>query len=652
MSRSRFIFVVLGALWLWLPGALAARALHWSALEVEAALDADGRLHVVERHTMVFSGDWNGGERVFRVRPGQRLELAGVRRVDPVRGTVELERGDLDLLDRYDWESRNRLRWRSRLPSDPPFDATTLVYDLEYTLSGILEIQRDEGEEAYSLDHDFAFPDRVGRIERFRLELDIDPAWAIVSARGDSERLLRAQPVRIERGALGPGESVVLTFVLARPGGAPPTAVRGTVGATPRVALALGLLAALGLRALGFVRFESRQGRFAGAPSPSVLDHSWLEQHLLDLLPEEAGALWDQAIGSPEVTALLARLIAEGKLASSVATTSRRTLFGGSKRRQALSLELRVDRHELEGYELELIDKLFFDGRTKTDTDAIREEYRSSGFSPASTIRSGLLERLRRLPELAEPLPKPSKLAPILLVVAGVACLALEGWRRGEDAVGPAVGLLIFALLMTVPVVYVIAWLHRRRADRLTPWTIALLAPMALAAGGLAWAIYYGPDRIPDVDNIGIFGLAALALLPLGFFLGALNLARTRDRPPAVAARQRLALVRRYFAEQLDQAVPALENGWQPYLLAFGLGKEMERWYRSYGGASPDAGELRVAEPASTRTHYPHWTGGAVTHAGWAEAVRSMAAGVASPSSGGGGVGGGGSSGGGGGGGW
>ena len=47
------------------------RELHWDALDVEAHLNADGVLEVIERHTMVFTGDWNGGERVFNVRPRQ-----------------------------------------------------------------------------------------------------------------------------------------------------------------------------------------------------------------------------------------------------------------------------------------------------------------------------------------------------------------------------------------------------------------------------------------------------------------------------------------------------------------------------------------------------------------------------------------------------
>jgi hypothetical protein len=56
------LFVVFGA-----SGASAqSRTLRWARLAGTAHLDADGRLHVEERHTIVFDGDWNGGERIFR----------------------------------------------------------------------------------------------------------------------------------------------------------------------------------------------------------------------------------------------------------------------------------------------------------------------------------------------------------------------------------------------------------------------------------------------------------------------------------------------------------------------------------------------------------------------------------------------------------
>ena len=50
----------------------AARELYWKKLEVGATLDSQAVLHVVERQHMVFTGDWNGGERRFSVSPRGR----------------------------------------------------------------------------------------------------------------------------------------------------------------------------------------------------------------------------------------------------------------------------------------------------------------------------------------------------------------------------------------------------------------------------------------------------------------------------------------------------------------------------------------------------------------------------------------------------
>src|SRR6185436_4783310 len=62
--------------------ALAQRELHWDRLVVDAQLDAEGRLHVTETQGMVFTGDWNGGERVFNIRPQQKLSSVRVSRLE------------------------------------------------------------------------------------------------------------------------------------------------------------------------------------------------------------------------------------------------------------------------------------------------------------------------------------------------------------------------------------------------------------------------------------------------------------------------------------------------------------------------------------------------------------------------------------------
>src|SRR5215471_6343094 len=136
----------------------AERELHWDSLDVDARLASDGVLDVTERHTMVFTGDWNGGERVFNVRGRQKLEFLGLQRIDAKTGSPQAlqETAAPNNVDEFTWTDPRTLRWRSRLPSDPPFANSRLTYVLHYKLSGVL-LKEDS---QYRLDHDFAFPNR------------------------------------------------------------------------------------------------------------------------------------------------------------------------------------------------------------------------------------------------------------------------------------------------------------------------------------------------------------------------------------------------------------------------------------------------------------------------------------------------------------
>src|SRR4051812_17111841 len=232
------------------PGVFAAgRELHWDALDVEARLDARGVLDVIERHSMVFTGDWNGGERTFNLRPSQKLEFIGLERVDASGARVPLRHvSSPNDVDEFAWSDARTLRWRSRLRSDPPFSNTPLIYVLHYRLSGIL---LKEGER-YRLDHDFAFPKRSGPIERFSLTLAFDSAW----------QPLAEVRERYIAGPITPGRSFVLTIPLRFSGTVAPDAI--DVGAAKRVvAVAVAaLFAGFILIVLGFVRREQTLGRF------------------------------------------------------------------------------------------------------------------------------------------------------------------------------------------------------------------------------------------------------------------------------------------------------------------------------------------------------------------------------------------------------
>jgi hypothetical protein len=622
-----------------LPPAAAARSLHWRALEVDARLDADGRLHVVERHAMVFDGDWNGGERRFELHIVQDLDLHRVSRVDPVTGTDwQLARGDLDEVDRYDWADGNVLRWRSRRPSDPPFAGEEIVYVLEYTLAGVLR----ERDGRYLLSHDFAFSDRAGSIERFTLDLELDRVW----------RELDPLPAHLERLDLPPGQGVPLAADLAYAGERRPAAVLAAAPLALRYAAFAAALALLGWLYLGLRRHEQERGRFEAADVPEGVDPGFLEEHLFSMRPEVAGAVWDHRIGPPEVAAVIARLVAEGRLASSV--REKKGLLGTKR---VLELKLLVDRGALGSYERKLVDKLFFDGRTETDTEAVRRHYKNSGFDPTGVIREPIEKRLR--PLVGRRPPKPSPRVPWICAGVFGLLLGLEFAARGA---GGAVLVALLSIMATLPIIAgsVFVSIYRRSThglDRialgfLLP-ALVLLAVLFLATVAEEWLGFAIPDFYPG--PFGVLALAAFAVFVASVWL---HLARTRDAPEAVRLRRKLAEIRRRFAKELDRPDPRLDDAWLPYLLAFGLDRRVDRWFTSFGGRLADHGSVGTAGWSSS-SGSSQWTGGggafggAGASASWAAAAAGLAAGVASPSSSGGSSGGGGSfSGGGGGGGW
>src|SRR5262249_7756486 len=165
--------------------------------------------------------------------------LEGIRRIDPKTGeALKLSAGSLDVVDHFGFASPETVRWRSRLPSDPPFDNTEIDYELTYTLSGILIHQGS----AYRLRHGFPFPDRAGSIEAFSLDLELDPAWQAPAGFARQRKT----------GRLPPGVSYVVTADLGRTGGAPPLRVRSGTSRTERLALFGILLAAVAGLSLAF----------------------------------------------------------------------------------------------------------------------------------------------------------------------------------------------------------------------------------------------------------------------------------------------------------------------------------------------------------------------------------------------------------------
>lgn len=609
-----------------------SKSLYWPAIEVEARLDADGRLHVAETQTYSFDGDWNGGERVFDIRAGQSLRLEGVDRIDGA-ASIPLTRGNLDVVDGYDLVDGTTLRWRSRLPEAPPFENAQFTYRIRYTLSGILS-GRDRH---FTLAHDFAFPDRQGVIQAFKLHFTIDPVWRGLDS-----------PQDVEMQDIPPGQGVVLRAELDYQGATSPAGV--VVPPPPwlgHAALAL-LLAGLVALLVRFFVLERRLGRFGGLTPLDAIDQAWLDQTVFALPPEVIGAAWDGDVGAPEIAAILATLANEKKIETSV---ERRTW-----RSHKLSMRLLVDPDSLDGYRRDVVKKLFFHGRTETDTDAVRDHYAKTGLDLASLIRAPIERQLNRLPNWSVKEKRTNWRFDGLALLAALVLLVVAAFLGSDNDIVFVIS-VIFGGLFVLPIAAVVARFHTRAIVGL-PWRIAMVLVASVPL--VAETVYF---MLGTVDYLlHPLTLVALTAWNLAGFNLILDALRTDETPEKIAARKRLHSARAYFKRELRSHTPRLKDDWFPYLLAFGLGSNVDSWFRSYGTQGGSTGTLTSLDSTSTGgSRGSSWTGGGGSFGGagasgvWATAAAAVGAGVSLPSSSsssGSSGGGGSSSGGGGGGGW
>jgi hypothetical protein len=603
----------------------AQRLLHWDSVEIDATLDDAGHLRVVERQNMVFTGDWNGGFRSFDLRPRQRLAFISLSRSDGGQWHELTEDPSVDDVDEYAWTDDRTIRWRSRRPFDPPFAARAIQYQLRYELSGIL-LKEGEG---YLLDHDFLFPDRSGTIDRFALRLTLAPSWTPLSPLRDvymAEQLAagRSFVVRLPLQYKGSGEPAFLDE--SRPG---------------EIVGALSALLGISAVALGwFFLREQAYGRFA--PMPAAVDEAWLREHILKYPAEVVGAAWDEGIEAPEVVALIARMVAEGKLQSEVG-------------RSSMTLQLLVDRRKLAGHERTLVDGLFFNGRTTTSTSVVKQHYREKGFDPAGEIKRELEAQVEEvLPQGRRPLS--FGFVAVLVLVAGLGALLFEAVT---DRVNPGLALGIgIASLVLAAFAWAAGSAFRARIDWGRRAALACLTPALIAA--TAAAVFLWSFAGTGAIEASVTFVLALVTLALAVLLTSIEAMKSRRHRAAIAFRKMLAAGRAFFISELGKDHPALRDEWFPWILAFGLGNNVDEWSTRQASSRRSTSESdwlpsSTSSPSSSSSTSASWTGftggrsgGAGAGASWAAAAGGMAAGVAAPSSSGsnGGGGGGGSSGG------
>jgi hypothetical protein len=584
--------------------ALAQRALHWDSVDVAAHLDADGGLVVTETQTMVFSGDWNGGERRFNIRPRQQLSLISLDRAEGNGWKPMVRDSSLDDVDDYALTDDTTLRWRSRLATDPPFANTKITYVLHYRLANILLKNVDE----YKLDHDFLFPDRQGDITRASVTLTFDPEWQPQMS-GLSRYTAEQLP---------PGRGLVLTIPLRYTGAGVPLVLDTSL--SPGIVRALWSLLFIPIAVIGWAFARERwYGRFAPLYAP--VDEAWIREHIVNHPAEVVAATWDNQIENAEVVALIARLVAEGKLKS-----------GAGKK--SMSLHLAVDRRKLDGYERALVDGLFFQKRTDTSTELVQNHYRKAGFNPANLIRGDLKARAAAiLPPGRNPWSAP--FVATILYCGGTALIGRE-WQNGRISTTVAA---LFAFGALPLILFARREGLRFRAN--IQWgpkkALSSLLPAALALGAVQIYLWRWADSgvVPASGSL-IVGIVMLALSVLFAAVGALKSTQHRA---ALAYRKMLASGREFFIAELAKERPALRDEWFPWVLAFGLGKQMDDWSTlrasapSMGssGKSPSSSSFSSGERGTSSATWTGFAGGRSGGGGGGASWSAAAAGLAAP---------------------
>ncbi len=628
------------------PSSSHGKSLYWQDITIQANLDSAGRLHIREQQDMVFSGKWNGGERKFFLRPGHKMQFESLARLTGDGQEIKLIRGSLGLVDRWNHNGKKSIRWRSRLPSDPPFSNTPISYVLRYSIGNILT-KVDNG---YLLNHDFCFTDRAGVVKDFKVTLAFDPVW-------------NSEPVTIVRHDIPPGLGAIykqtLSFsgltvpeVYTVPEGVPDSPKRSIVRPAPlwltTVVLAL-LFVFILWRGLRFFRWEKRLNRFVPLPANEEVSPEWLEREVLCYKPEVVGATWDKTTSTPEVAAVLARLVLEKKLKSTL-TPYRLPFFDITLSfiPPELHLELLVDRESFYGYEHELIEGLFVDDSPSTSTKKIREHYRKNRttFNPAMKLIDPMKKQMRKLTADGVGSPGHSWVPTVLLAVVGLFVLLVNAfYHQGEFIPFQLTGMFFILFCWIIAVVN--AFNYRRSVVYLGWLLTMLFFAVSLLLVGFA-ALFLFP--VSTLLLVGFFCMAVAAAN------NSINLARSAESREGIALRRRLAAARNYFVTEMQKEKPEIRDEWFPYLLAFGLGRDVDHWFRRYGRVVGGAHSVGSSGGALSSASSGFTGGGGAFGGGggagsWSAAVGSFA-GSSSGSSSGGGSGGGGSSGGGGGGGW
>jgi uncharacterized membrane protein YgcG len=391
----------------------------------------------------------------------------------------------------------------------------------------------------------------------------------------------------------------------------------------PQVLIATtAIIVIFALIVFGFTVRERNLGRFA-VIDPAMIDSSWIEKNIVVYPAEVVGAAWDGRVGTPEVVALIARMTAEGKLESEV------------DGKHSMTLRLKGDRNSLDGYEQALVNGLFFNDATVTSTKQVQQHYKNEGFDPAKVIRPELNNQVKRM--LPSGKARVGFLPGIALFVAGLAFLISTVISDPVYIVGLFAG--TFAVVILATLGRIPGWLFRARLD----WGMQAAALLMIPAFSISFVAAAFLWFAAGIVGLPWTAIAAIASWALCVSYSSINSMKSQQNADAIAIRKRLAAGRSFFMKELEKPRPNLRDSWYPWILAFGLGKQVDHWSSRNVPTTADSftSSDSTTHPSSgggtTATGFSGGgglSGGAGATGSWAAAAAGMAVGVSAPSSG------------------
>jgi uncharacterized membrane protein YgcG len=617
------------------PQNTIAKSIRYEVIDVEAKLNKEGHLDVIEKQRMYFNGAWNGGYREFKTMGKQKVIVHGISRTTTVGLVEPLKRGSVHRKYHYQF-TNNKLKWRNRLPSDPPFDNIFRQYIIKYTILNVIQHNKKQ----LFLNHDFLF-ERTSPVKFVNVTLEIDPFWISEQStyKFHDENVPGNKAFRKKVIVGDKSQKKFQKFFFNNAG---PTDPLGPIGISICLLVFFGFLI---FRYKKLFQHEEENGRFEPLTPTSQIDESWIEKHVLSFKPEVAAALWDEQTSSDELTALMISFHQRGYIKISFEEAG----FWMFKH-QAFILEKLKPFDDLEKYEKQILAGLFFDDRERVTQQQVRSHHRNSitGYIPVAILSYGIQEEIRKIDNLEDKVVNDMS----VLSAVGLAFLALFGFISIFlfDTNFRFLDIVILAGIFSVGTTAFCATLSWYQARQLINaknnfWIHAIYAGLPFIIHS---AVFYS-GTIPMGVGHWLFTLFT------GMFMADLIcLAGTnRNSKVKLDVRQDLNSAYLYFKEELKKKEPNLKDEWLPYLMGFGLAKHVGRWDQSYGrNYHVTSGTGMMANTSSTSA----WTGGGGDFSGagasgsWATSLGSIGTSTSTSSGGSGGSGG--SSGGGGGGGW